>query len=176
MIPDHIEEGLKDKKILDVTCGSRSIWFDKHHPAVVYCDNRNEIYTGIWGESERQCEIKPDIQADFTNLPFADDSFYLVIFDPPHLKQASQTSWMVKKYGRLSKNWPQMLHDGFRECMRVLKPNGVLIFKWSETQIPAGEVWKAIGQRPLFGHHSGKKSHTFWACFMKLESMEVETE
>ena len=22
-----------DKKILDVTCGSRSIWFDKHNPA-----------------------------------------------------------------------------------------------------------------------------------------------
>lgn len=176
MIPDHIEEGLKDKKILDVTCGSRTIWFDKHHPAVVYCDSRNEIYTGIWRESERQCEIKPDIQVDFTNLPFADDSFYLVIFDPPHLKQAGQTTWMAKKYGRLSKNWPQMLHDGFRECMRVLKPNGVLIFKWSETQIPAGAVWKAIGQRPLFGHHSGKKSQTFWACFMKLESMEVETE
>ena len=23
----------KGKKICDVTCGSRSIWFDKHHPA-----------------------------------------------------------------------------------------------------------------------------------------------
>lgn len=31
-----------DKKILDVTCGARSIWFDKHHPAAVYCDNRRE--------------------------------------------------------------------------------------------------------------------------------------
>ena len=24
-----------------------------------------------------------------------------------------------------------------------------------------------------FGHHSGKKSRTFWACFMKLEEMEM---
>ena len=31
---------VKGKKILDVTCGSRSIWFDKHHPAAVYCDTR----------------------------------------------------------------------------------------------------------------------------------------
>jgi hypothetical protein len=51
--------------------------------------------------------------------------------------------------------------------MRVLKPDGVLIFKWSEYDIPADKVWKAIGQKPLFGHHSGKKSRTFWACYMK---------
>ena len=31
------------------------------------------------------------------------------------------------------------------------------------------KVWKAIGQKPLFGHHSGKKMGTFWGCFMKLE-------
>lgn len=51
----------------------------------------------------------------------------------------------------------------------ILKPDGVLIFKWAETQIPAADVWAAIGERPLFGHHSGKKSQTFWGCFMKLE-------
>lgn len=80
-----------------------------------------------------------------------------------------RTVWLVKKYGKLDTNWPQMLHDGFMECMRVLKPDGVLIFKWSEHDIPACKVWEAIGQKPLFGHHSGKKSRTFWACFMKLE-------
>ena len=50
---------------------------------------------------------------------------------------------------------------------KALKPDGVLIFKWSEYDIPAEKVWKAIGQKPLFGHHSGKKSTTFWGCFMK---------
>ena len=35
------------KKILDVTCRSRTIWFDKHHPAVVYCDKRREKYYHI---------------------------------------------------------------------------------------------------------------------------------
>lgn len=28
-----------EKKILDVTCGSRTIWFNKTHPAAVYCDS-----------------------------------------------------------------------------------------------------------------------------------------
>lgn len=36
-----------DKKILDVTCGSRSIWFDKNHPAAVYCDKRKESYKNV---------------------------------------------------------------------------------------------------------------------------------
>lgn len=159
------------KKILDVTCGSRTIWFNKHHPAAIYCDVRDEEYTGVWKstnrDSERTCIVHPDVLCDFTDLPFPDNAFALVVFDPPHLRRVGENAWMRKKYGQLGENWREMLHDGFSECMRVLKPDGVLIFKWAETQIPASDVWKAIGEKPLFGHHSGKKSKTFWGCFMK---------
>lgn len=161
-----------DKKILDTTCGSRTIWFDKQHPAAVYCDRRDEEYTGLWKstqrDSERKCIVHPDVVADFTDLPFPDNSFSLVVFDPPHLSHVGENSWTFKKYGKLDENWPQMLHDGFKECMRVLKSDGVLIFKWSEHEIPAAKVWDAIGERPLFGHHSGKKMGTFRGCFMKF--------
>lgn len=161
-----------EKKILDVTCGSRTIWFNKQHPAAVYCDIRDEEYSAIWSgterDSERKCIIHPDIRCDFTDIPFPDNTFSLVVFDPPHLRDVGNNAWIYKKYGRLDDNWPEMLRNGFRECMRVLKPDGVLIFKWAETQIPAGKVWDAIGQKPLFGHHSGKKSQTFWGCFMKM--------
>ena len=159
-----------DKKILDMTCGSRTIWFNKYHPAAVYCDKRREdieLYFGRARTSLHTLHVNPDVQCDFTALPFPDESFSLVVFDPPHLTGAKETAWLVKKYGKLDDTWPKMLHDGFQEGMRVLKPDGVLIFKWSEFDIPADEVWKAIGQRPLFGHHSGKKSRTFWAAFMK---------
>lgn len=161
---------LDGKKILDVTCGDRSIWFNKHHPAAVYTDRRDVEHIREFEDSTRRIIVHPDIVADFTSLPFEDGSFSLVVFDPPHLQRAGETGWLVKMYGRLDENWQQMLHDGFKECMRVLKPDGVLIFKWSEVQIPAADVWKAIGQKPLFEHHSGKKSNTFWACFMKLEA------
>lgn len=100
-------------------------------------------------------------------LPFPDESFSLVIFDPPHLKHVGDNAWLAKKYGKVAPDWPQMLHDGFQECMRVLRMDGVLIFKWSEYDIPAMDVWKAVGQKPLFGHHNGKRSKTFWGCFMK---------
>lgn len=160
------------KKILDVTCGSRSIWFDKHHPAAVYCDIREEDDIQIWksedGRSEQRLSVKPDIICDFTNLPFPSNTFSLVIFDPPHKTKLSEKSWLAKRYGKLGEDWQTVLHGGFCECIRVLKPDGVLIFKWSEIEIPSEQVWKAIGQKPLFGHHSGKKSNTFWGCFMKL--------
>ena len=163
---------MAEKKILDATCGSRTIWFNKNHPAAVYCDKRAEDIAVAFGRARtsiHNLHVAPDIQCNFTHLPFSDNSFPLVIFDPPHLLRAKENAWLVKKYGKLDENWPQMLHDGFKECMRVLKPDGVLIFKWSEYDIPSEKVWKAIGEKPLFGHHSGKKSKTFWACFMKLE-------
>lgn len=158
----------ENKKILDVTCGARTIWFDKNHPSAVFCDKRREKYQHLWPNAGNcTLDINPDVLCDFTNLPFPDESFPLVVFDPPHLTGAKETAWLVKKYSKLDENWPEMIHDGFKECMCVLKPDGVLVFKWSEYDIPADKVWKAIGQKPLFGHHSGKKSNTFWGCFMK---------
>lgn len=165
------------KLILDATCGSRSIWFNKHHPNAVYCDKREEDIVLCFGKahtSPHHLNVRPDIICDFTALPFPDNSFSLVVFDPPHLIKAKETAWLVKKYGKLDNEWPKMIHDGFKECMRVLKPDGVLVFKWSEYDIPAAAVWKAIGEKPLFGHHSGKKSTTFWGCFMKIVDNEQE--
>ena len=159
-----------DKKIIDVTCDSRTIWFNKKNPHTLFCDNRCEDFEMFFGKAHTSlhtCHVTPDVQCDFTQLPFPDNSFSLAVFDPPHLLHAKETAWLVKKYGKLDQNWKQMLRDGFNECMRILKPDGVLIFKWSEYDIPARDVWMAIGQKPLFGHHSGKKSKTFWGCFMK---------
>lgn len=163
-----------EKKILDVTCGARGIWFDKHHPAAIYCDKRTEHFDGVFGTTpkKRNINIDPDVVCDFTDLPFDDNTFSLVVFDPPHVQGLKETSWIAKEYGVLSHDWREILKGGYKECMRVLKPDGVLIFKWSEVQIPASEVWKAIGERPLFGHHSGKKMNTFWAAFMKIEPKE----
>lgn len=67
-----------DKKILDVTCGSRTIWFDKNHPAALYCDKRRVDFKGYWksgdGKSVRDCTVDPDVVCDFTSLPFPDNS------------------------------------------------------------------------------------------------------
>lgn len=160
------------KKILDPCCGSKMFWFDKNNPDVEFCDIRQmpktEYYPG------RYIEIAPNTVCDFTNLPFNDNSFYLVVFDPPHLPDAGTTSIMALKYGRLDGDWKSKLSKGFSECMRVLRPNGVLVFKWSEIRIPLREILPLFNQRPLFGNRCRKRGNTtHWLCFMKAEETEV---
>lgn len=153
------------QRILDATCGSRMIWFDKQNDDALYMDNRQLTTTLCDG---RILNINPNVVADFRDMPFEDNSFKLVVFDPPHLLKAGDTSWLVLKYGKLDDNWENMIRDGFNECMRVLDDYGTLIFKWSEVQIPLREVLKAIKAEPLFGHRSGKYHKTHWLAFMKF--------
>jgi ubiquinone/menaquinone biosynthesis C-methylase UbiE len=149
------------KRILDATCGSRMIWFNKQHQDAVYMDNRELTTTLCDG---RILNVNPDVIADFRDMPFPDNTFYLVIFDPPHLIRAGETSWLAKKYGILEETWQEDIRKGFRECMRVLKKNGVLIFKWNEEQIKLKEILKVIDYKPLFGN---RRSKTHWLVFMK---------
>lgn len=149
------------KRILDACCGSRMFWFDKQNKDVLYMDNRELSDTLCDG---RKLEVRPDLIADFRNMPFDDNTFYLVVFDPPHLLRIGDSSWMAKKYGKLSEDWPNDIKKGFDECMRVLKPNGTLIFKWNEDQIKLGEILNVIKVKPLFGN---RRSKTHWLVFMK---------
>jgi hypothetical protein len=153
------------KLILDACCGSRMFWFDKENPNVTFADKRTESHVLCDG---RQVEINPDIEMDFRDMPISDNSYKLVVFDPPHLKNLGKNSWMAKKYGILSATWQDDIRKGFSECMRVLEPNGILIFKWNETQIKVSEILKLTDYKPLFGHKSGKQSNTHWICFMKI--------
>lgn len=156
-----------NEKILDACCGSRMFWFDKNNPECLFMDKRRETLTAKDGDKIRTIEINPDVVADFTDMPFKDNSFYMVVFDPPHMKSLGENSWMAKKYGRLPDNWQEVIRDGFKECMRVLKPNGTLVFKWNESEVKTSEILSIIPYKPLFGHTSGKQSKTIWMCFMK---------
>lgn len=163
------------KKILDACCGSKMFWFDKQNNDVLFIDKRRETVTAKDSSNKkgiRIIEVNPDIIADFTEMPFEDESFYMVVFDPPHLKTLGETSWMAKKYGKLPNNWKEVISKGFDECMRVLKPNGTLIFKWNESEIMSNEILNIIPYKPLFGHTTGRQSKTIWVAFMKLNGAQ----
>lgn len=173
---------LSKKPILDACCGGKMFYFDKHDDRVLFQDIRKGKTTLCDG---RLFEVSPDVQADFTNMPYEDGSFSMVVFDPPHLVYSrGKTSKMVDiydslsdktlpsgyqhiKYGALYADWREMLTKGFAECFRVLKPGGFLIFKWNETEIKVSEILKLTSEKPIFGHRSGKRSNTHWICFMK---------
>lgn len=150
--------------VLDPCSGSRMMWFDRQHPAALYGDQRQEEHVLCDGRTLR---IEPDMLIDFRSMPFPDNTFRLVAFDPPHLTHAGPKSWMAAKYGKLSENWRDDLSKGFAECFRVLAGDGVLVFKWNETQVRIKEVLALTPHQPMFGHTSGRKGLTHWMVFMK---------
>lgn len=170
------------KPILDACCGGKMFYFDKQDGRVLFQDIRKTKTTLCDG---RTFEVNPDVQADFTSMPYPDDTFLMVVFDPPHLihsrgkkskfvdmygslsNKTAPRGWQQIKYGALYTDWRDMLAKGFAECFRVLKPGGFLIFKWNETDVKVSEVLKLTPQQPVFGHLSGKRSNTHWICFMK---------
>ena len=87
-----------EKYILDVCCGSKMFWFDRNNLNTVYMDCRDISETLCDG---RKLEIHPDVIGDFRNIPFDDNTFRLVVFDPPHLLKVGENSWLAQKYGRL---------------------------------------------------------------------------
>lgn len=154
-----------DKTILDACCGSRMFWFDKQNEDVLFMDNRELEDTLCDG---RSLKVSPDVVGDFRRMDFEDNTFRMVVFDPPHLVQGGDSSWLVKKYGRLNKDtWTDDLRLGFSEAMRVLSPGGFLVFKWNEEQIKLSEVLKCTQHIPLYGNKRPGQTKTHWLIFMK---------
>ena len=157
---------MNNKTVLDVCCGPKGMWFDKNDQRALYLDNRRETHIDNYPCGTKTNIIDPDIIGDFTNINQPDNSFYHVVFDPPHIKR-NKLGQITKKYGNLQDGWQDMIRQGFKECFRVLKPNGTLIFKWNEVQFPVKEVLKLTDKKPLYGHKSGKRMQTHWICFIK---------
>lgn len=149
------------KRILDACCGARMFWFDKNNPDVVFMDRR-KVSTMLC--DGRQFVVNPDVIGDFTDIPYADNWFNMVVFDPPHLIHAGKTSWLALKYGTIEGDWKDMIRKGFKECLRVLKKDGVLIMKWGSDQISMKDVLQVLPMQPLFGHRRGK---SIFLVFMK---------
>lgn len=154
-------KGKNAQPIIDVCCGGRMWHFDKSDSRTVFMDNR-KLETKLC--DGRTFRVSPDVIGDFRNIPYKDATFSLVLFDPPHLIRLGENSWMFKKYGCLDKtHWKEDLSKGFSECFRVLKPNGVLVFKWNETQVPSSVVIALSKRKPVIMH---KKQKTHFMIFI----------
>lgn len=151
-------------------------WFDRADNRAVFVDKRSETHVlpdvSSAGGS-RTLHIAPDIQADFTALPFANETFALVVFDPPHLVRNGKGGWLAKKYGKLEGDWREELRRGFSECFRVLKSEGTLIFKWNENDIPVSQIMALTPERPLFGNRCGKNAKSHWVVFFKSDLANI---
>jgi hypothetical protein len=112
-------------------------------------------YTGM----DIDASVHPDIIGDNTAMPFADESWDIIVYDPPHTgdQGASKTEFASKygtgassrnadgKWGNLSHTYPPFL----AEAQRVLKPEGLLLVKLidythaAKFQFATAEFWYA---------------------------------
>lgn len=155
--------------VLDACCGPKGMWFDKHDRRAVFMDCRRETHVDTYPCGTKTNVIDPCVVGDFAKMVFPDESFRMVVFDPPHIESVAGITegQITKKYGSLKEGWREMLRAGFAECFRVLKPEGVLIFKWNDCRFPVRDILALTPEKPLFGHRSGKKMGTHWIAFLK---------
>jgi len=106
--------------ILDACCGGRMFWYEKENPNVLFMDER-EVEKGAFPNNwnPNWC-VKPDVIADFREMPFKDKHFKLIIFDPPHLTSGSMKSVINKKYGLLNKD-TYVFHPNCNEGLVILQ-------------------------------------------------------
>ena len=83
--------------------------------------------------------------------------------------RAGKTSWLNIKYGKLPEEWESWMAKAFAECFRVLKTDGILVFKWNSTQIPFAKVIKLSPYRPILGD---QRASTRWTIFVKAEMLK----
>jgi hypothetical protein len=157
-----------EKFILDATAGFRMMWFNKKEPHTIYLDQRPE------------CE--PDVVGDFRDLrQFKDETFRLIVFDPPQRIQPHPAESFMKQYGcqLQPETWVRDLTKAFKEIWRILQYYGVLIFKWTDHDIKVSKVQQVFPAKPLFQQimsGSGRRkgaTRTVWFCFMKLPDKET---
>ena len=166
----RIQVHLNGKVLADLCCGARSIWWDKNHPDCIYMDIREEEPGTI--ELQPNWSVKPDVIGDYRDMFFDDETFHLIVWDTPHILEA-KGGIMLMKYGKLGYGWKDDMRRGFNEIWRVLKPHGVLLFKYNDLSIPVPAMLECFPVQPLVGTRtkksvSGNGEGTFWFAFIKL--------
>jgi hypothetical protein len=166
--------------ILDATCGGRTIWLPEHkqNDQTVYSDKRVRE-PGFHGQEGRTYAVNPNVKADTRDLPYQDESFSLIVFDPPHVTRQdgmqNLSGHVQKKYGALcAETWQHDLQESFTELFRVLEPSGTLIFKFADNSKSFSDVLDCAPKQPLFGTTTVKTStvETRMFVFRKEESNE----
>jgi hypothetical protein len=138
LIADVVELGYikPSDLVLDPTAG-REIWWKQYRPKRLIARDINR--DGF----------------DFRKMPYRDGMFDVVAFDPPYVAPGGRktSTWddFNDRFGthttpRTPLELQDYIHDGFKECVRVVKPGGIILWKCCD-YVWSGKIW-------LGTHHS----------------------
>jgi SAM-dependent methyltransferase len=96
-------------------------------------------------------EFDLDVVGDFRKMPFADRSFDVIVFDPPHLPDDAGTTGTHQKYNVGNKglgldgdNISAVFPIFLAEAKRVLKPNGLVLAKLADLVHNHRQQWQQV--------------------------------
>lgn len=155
--------------ILDATAGNRMMWSNKNPPHTVFMD------------SEIKLRISPHVFGTWEKLPFRDDAFRCVIFDPPHgFNRAGSGLWDDPKgtswYGRTIRRARLVsgIYRGAREFFRVSQR---LCLKWSDDEISLFKIlgliprtWMEVRRARVGRKNRAHGNSTWWVTFVKEQT------
>jgi hypothetical protein len=141
-------------RIVDLTAGTRAVWFNKKYPGAVFLDIRPEV--------------EPTFVLDSRNTHLADAHFDLAVFDPPHANFGKNGN-MSKNYGHhTAKEIKEIIRGTAKEAHRICKPNALMAFKWNDHDLSLKSALALMADywEPLFGHKTSvrtmRASTTYW--------------
>jgi hypothetical protein len=111
------------KLILDATVNAGRFWEGSDFPVV-----------GM----DIEARHRPEIVGDNTRMPFADECFDVVVYDPPHVpNQGADKSkdfndrfgLVLKSSARNGYNFSHMFPPFVQEAYRILEPEGIMLAK-----------------------------------------------
>jgi len=167
--------------ILDATCGPKGMYHGLTRQftteEIIFIDVRKGTFTSI-NYPDKSVTVQPDILADDRHLPFRDNTFTLIIFDPPH-GQYSMKSYLGPRFGGLtSRELRYLFIYANIEFHRVLKTPGYLLIKCVDSDDYDYKVKRAFTnfkllldiKYPSQAHTKGSKTNTHWLLYVKRPS------
>lgn len=130
MIADCVRLGYlrSEWEILDPTYGQGNFWTQWRPPLLTGADANQ--FGGF----------------DFTDMPWDDESYDAVVYDPPYKLNGTPTVGVDARYGvGESTRWQDrilLMQRGQKECARVLKPGGYLLTKCQDQVVSGKVVWQ----------------------------------